>query len=167
MHLRRFPSIPRSSPTATTTPRQAYGSAAMLLAKGERGQRSVLPYGTVMLHQPRGQQAQGQASDIAIKAKEVRSVADFPMESSRRTPAAYSSSPCRRTASRHTLPCRTSYHAAPQHNPTAPRPRFRPQVLANRKVQLEMMSLATGVSIEKLRADTDRCLYLDAQQVAA
>ena len=50
---------------------KAYGLAAMLLACGEKGQRSALPYGTVMLHQPRGQQAQGQASDIAIKAREV------------------------------------------------------------------------------------------------
>lgn len=50
---------------------KAYGLSAMLLAAGEKGQRRSLPYGTVMLHQPRGQQAQGQASDIAIAAKEV------------------------------------------------------------------------------------------------
>jgi len=50
---------------------KAYGLSAMLLASGAKGHRSALPYGTVMLHQPRGQQARGQASDIAIKAKEV------------------------------------------------------------------------------------------------
>ena len=50
---------------------KAYGLAAMLLANGEKGKRSGLPYGTVMLHQPRGQAMQGQASDIAIRAREV------------------------------------------------------------------------------------------------
>ena len=60
-----------------------------------------------MLHQPRGQQAQGQASDIALKAREI---------------------------------------------------------LANRDAALEIMSKATGVSMDKLAADTSRCLYLDAQQ---
>jgi len=60
-----------------------------------------------MLHQPRGQMAQGQASDIAIKAREV---------------------------------------------------------LVNRKNALQMLSAATGQSEERLRADTNRCLYLDAQQ---
>ena len=59
------------SPIHTVLVGKAYGLAAMLLACGEKGQRSALPYGTVMLHQPRGQQAQGQASDIAIKAREV------------------------------------------------------------------------------------------------
>ena len=68
---------------------------------------TALPYGTVMLHQPRGQQAQGQASDIAIKAREV---------------------------------------------------------LTNRRVALELMSKDMGVSLEKLTADTNRCLYLDANQ---
>jgi len=79
----------------------------MLLANGKKGERSALPYGTVMLHQPRGQQAQGQASDIAIKAKEV---------------------------------------------------------ISNRLTQLEIMSKATGVPLEKLSADTDRVLYLNAKQ---
>merc|ERR1719272_1320062 len=43
----------------------------MLLAAGVKGKRSALKSGTVMLHQPRGNQARGQASDIAIKAREV------------------------------------------------------------------------------------------------
>ena len=59
------------APIRTVLVGKAYGLAAMLLACGEKGMRSALPYGTVMLHQPRGQQAQGQASDIAIKAREV------------------------------------------------------------------------------------------------
>ena len=50
---------------------KAYGLAAMLLACGEKGHRSALQYGTVMLHQPRGWQMRGQASDISIHAKEV------------------------------------------------------------------------------------------------
>ena len=55
---------------------------------------------------PRGQQAQGQASDISLKAREV---------------------------------------------------------LHNRKTALDMMSLASGVSFDKLAADTNRCMYMDAQ----
>ncbi|KAL3927267.1 MAG: hypothetical protein SGPRY_002905 [Prymnesium sp.] len=84
---------------------KAYGLAAMLLANGEKGKRSGLQYGTVMLHQPRGQQMRGQASDIAIRAKEI---------------------------------------------------------LKNRETALELMSRGTGVTIEQLSKDTNRCLYLDA-----
>ncbi len=96
-----------SPPVHTLCVGKAYGLAAMLLACGHKGQRATLPYSTVMLHQPRGQQAQGQASDISIKAREV---------------------------------------------------------LVNRNAALEMMAGATGKAIETLRADTNRCLYLDAQQ---
>lgn len=42
----------------------------MLLASGEKGHRSALPNASIMLHQPRSM-ARGQASDIAIKAREV------------------------------------------------------------------------------------------------
>lgn len=38
--------------------------------EGEHGKRSVLPNARVMIHQPSGG-AQGQASDIAIQAKEI------------------------------------------------------------------------------------------------
>lgn len=93
------------APVHTFLVGKAYGLSAMLLANGERGQRSGLPYSTVMLHQPRGQQMRGQASDIAIRAREV---------------------------------------------------------LNNRNTALELLSLGTGVSVEKLTADTNRCLYLDA-----
>lgn len=48
----------------------AFGTAAMLLANGAKGKRACLPNSTLMLHQPRSM-ARGQASDIAIKAREV------------------------------------------------------------------------------------------------
>ena len=48
----------------------AFGTAAMLLANGEKGKRAALPNSSIMLHQPRSG-ARGQASDIAIKAREV------------------------------------------------------------------------------------------------
>ena len=49
-----------------------------IIVAGEKGLRSSLPYGTIMLHQPRGQQAQGQASDIALKAREVLLLPRYP-----------------------------------------------------------------------------------------
>jgi len=60
-----------AAPIKTVLVGKAYGLSAMLLAMGAKGERTTLPFGTVMLHQPRGQQAQGQASDIALKAREV------------------------------------------------------------------------------------------------
>lgn len=48
----------------------AYGTAAMLLASGARGNRAMLPNAVAMLHQPRSR-TQGQASDISLRAKEV------------------------------------------------------------------------------------------------
>ncbi len=49
---------------------QASSMAAVLLAAGKKGKRSVLPNSRVMIHQPLGG-AQGQASDIEIQAKEI------------------------------------------------------------------------------------------------
>lgn len=57
-------------PVHTIALGQAFGSAAMLLSNGKRGNRSSLPNASIMLNHPRSI-AQGQASDIAIKAKEV------------------------------------------------------------------------------------------------
>lgn len=57
-------------PVHTVCVGQAYGAAAMLLSQGEKGKRCTLPNASIMLHQPRSQ-ARGQASDIAIKAREV------------------------------------------------------------------------------------------------
>jgi len=57
-------------PVCTVALGQAFGAAAMLLAQGKRGRRFALPNATILLNQPRSM-ARGQASDIAIKAKEV------------------------------------------------------------------------------------------------
>jgi ATP-dependent Clp protease protease subunit len=57
-------------PVQTICVGQAFGAAAMLLASGQKGKRFCLPNASIMLHQPRSQ-ARGQASDIAIRAREV------------------------------------------------------------------------------------------------
>ena len=57
-------------PVHTVALGQAFGAAAMLLSQGKRGQRYALPNATILLNQPKSQ-ARGQASDIAIKAREV------------------------------------------------------------------------------------------------
>jgi len=57
-------------PVHTVAIGQAFGAAAMLLSQGKRGKRSSLPNATIMLNQPKSM-TQGQASDIAIKAREV------------------------------------------------------------------------------------------------
>ncbi|AFZ49109.1 ATP-dependent Clp protease proteolytic subunit [Dactylococcopsis salina] len=49
---------------------QAMGTAAMILSSGTKGYRASLPNATIILNQPR-QGAQGQATDIQIRAKEV------------------------------------------------------------------------------------------------
>jgi len=59
-------------PVHTVALGQAFGAAAMLLSQGKRGYRFALPNATILLNQPRSQ-ARGQASDIAIKAREVAS----------------------------------------------------------------------------------------------
>jgi ATP-dependent Clp protease protease subunit len=43
---------------------------AILLLAGAKGKRSALPNSEIMIHQPHGG-AQGQASDIAISAKQI------------------------------------------------------------------------------------------------
>jgi len=57
-------------PVNTVAIGQAFGAAAMILSQGQKGGRAALPNATIMLNQPRSQ-AQGQASDIAIRAREV------------------------------------------------------------------------------------------------
>ncbi|RMH57873.1 MAG: ATP-dependent Clp endopeptidase proteolytic subunit ClpP [Candidatus Hydrogenedentota bacterium] len=49
---------------------QAASMAALLLAAGTKGKRFALPHARIMIHQPLGG-AQGQASDVAIQAKEI------------------------------------------------------------------------------------------------
>ncbi|CEM11688.1 unnamed protein product [Vitrella brassicaformis CCMP3155] len=57
-------------PVHTICVGQAFGTAAMLLANGEKGYRYSLPNSTILLKQPVGG-TRGQASDIAAGAKEV------------------------------------------------------------------------------------------------
>ncbi|KAF8761033.1 Protein tyrosine phosphatase, catalytic domain [Rhizoctonia solani] len=59
-----------SSPVHTYCMGQACSMGSLLLAAGERGHRQCLPNASVMIHQPSGG-ASGQASDIAIHAKEI------------------------------------------------------------------------------------------------
>ncbi|MDD2761466.1 MAG: ATP-dependent Clp endopeptidase proteolytic subunit ClpP [Methylomonas sp.] len=54
---------------------QAASMGALLLAGGAAGKRYCLPHSRVMIHQPLGG-FQGQASDIAIHAKEILSIRD-------------------------------------------------------------------------------------------
>ncbi|WP_298615411.1 ATP-dependent Clp protease proteolytic subunit [uncultured Thermosynechococcus sp.] len=49
---------------------QAMGMAAMLLSAGTKGCRASLPHATIVLHQTKSY-AQGQATDIQIRAREV------------------------------------------------------------------------------------------------
>jgi len=49
---------------------QACSMGSFLLAAGTKGKRYILPNSRVMIHQPSGG-AQGQATDIAIQAKEI------------------------------------------------------------------------------------------------
>ena len=46
------------------------GTAAVILSAGTKGQRAALPHSSIVLHQPRSG-AQGQATDIQIRAQEV------------------------------------------------------------------------------------------------
>jgi len=57
-------------PVHTICVGQAFGTCVMLLSSGEPTHRAALPNSTIMIHQPTSR-ARGQASDIAIKAKEV------------------------------------------------------------------------------------------------
>jgi ATP-dependent Clp protease protease subunit len=57
----------------TTCMGQAASAAAVLLAAGTPGKRSVLRHAKVLLHQP-SSQAQGTLPDLAVRAKEVSRV---------------------------------------------------------------------------------------------
>ncbi len=60
-------------PVSTICMGMAASMAALLLAAGEKGKRFTLPHSRVMIHQPEGAYS-GQASDIAIHAKEVLTI---------------------------------------------------------------------------------------------
>lgn len=57
-------------PIRTICVGQAFGTAAMLLSLGQKGNRFSLPNASIMLNQPRSR-ARGQATDVAIKAREI------------------------------------------------------------------------------------------------
>ncbi|MBN2282433.1 MAG: ATP-dependent Clp endopeptidase proteolytic subunit ClpP [Deltaproteobacteria bacterium] len=57
-------------PVCTICMGQAASMGALLLAAGTRGKRYALPNSRILIHQPLGG-SQGQASDIAIQAKEI------------------------------------------------------------------------------------------------
>ena len=59
-----------SSPVTTTCIGQAASMGSLLLCGGAQGKRFCLPHSSVMVHQPSGGYF-GQASDIAIHAKEI------------------------------------------------------------------------------------------------
>lgn len=59
-----------SAPVTTLCIGQAASMAAILLAAGQSGMRYTLPHARIMIHQPMGG-FQGQATDIAIQAKEI------------------------------------------------------------------------------------------------
>lgn len=60
---------------ATVCIGQASSMGAVLLAAGAGGKRYALPNARIMIHQPLGG-SQGQASDIAIQAKEILRIRD-------------------------------------------------------------------------------------------
>jgi ATP-dependent Clp protease protease subunit len=58
------------SPVSTLCVGMAASAGSLLLTAGAKGKRFALPNSQVMIHQPSGG-AQGQASDIAIQAREI------------------------------------------------------------------------------------------------
>ncbi len=58
------------SPVSTVCVGQAASMGSLLLTAGNKGKRYALPNARIMVHQPSGG-AQGQATDIAIQAKEI------------------------------------------------------------------------------------------------
>jgi ATP-dependent Clp protease protease subunit len=63
------------SPVSTICIGQAASMGALLLAAGTKGKRFSLPHARIMIHQPAGG-FQGQATDIAIQAKEILKLKD-------------------------------------------------------------------------------------------
>jgi ATP-dependent Clp protease protease subunit len=62
-----------AAPVATTCVGQAASAAAVLLAAGAPGRRSILPHGRVLLHQPSAQ-GQGALPDLVLQAREIARV---------------------------------------------------------------------------------------------
>jgi len=64
-----------SADIATICTGMAASMGAILLTAGKKGKRSALKHSRIMIHQPMGG-SQGQASDIAIQAKEILRMKD-------------------------------------------------------------------------------------------
>ena len=62
-------------PVSTICIGQAASMVALLLSAGQKGKRFALPHARVLIHQPLGG-VSGQASDIAIHAKEILKLRD-------------------------------------------------------------------------------------------
>ena len=60
---------------ATICTGMAASMGAVLMCAGQKGKRSAVPHSRIMIHQPLGG-AQGQASDIAITAREILKLKD-------------------------------------------------------------------------------------------
>lgn len=108
----------------------------MLLSMGKKGCRYALPNAVITLTQPKGQ-TRGQASDIAIRAKEVRGLSEF-VGLDTRLGGLFSNKSSRQRAT--TLPS---------------------QVLANKKVTVDLISAATGKSYAEVEKDCQRTRYFD------
>ena len=64
------------SPVYTVCVGQAASMAAVILACGEKGERSALPHSRVLIHQP-WSATQGQASDLELHTKELSRLRDI------------------------------------------------------------------------------------------
>jgi ATP-dependent Clp protease, protease subunit len=60
-----------SSPVSTVCMGLAASMGSLLLSAGEQGERYIYPLGEVLIHQPSMGYLQGQASDIAIHARQI------------------------------------------------------------------------------------------------
>lgn len=60
-----------TSPVSTICMGLAASMGSLLLSAGEKGERYIYPLGEVLIHQPSMGYLQGQASDIAIHAKQI------------------------------------------------------------------------------------------------
>jgi ATP-dependent Clp protease, protease subunit len=60
-----------SSPVSTVCMGLAASMGSLLLSAGEKGERYIYPLGEVLIHQPSMGYLQGQASDIAIHARQI------------------------------------------------------------------------------------------------
>ena len=59
-----------AAPVATTCLGQAASAAAVLLAAGTPGRRSILPHARVLLHQP-STRGEGTVADLELQAREI------------------------------------------------------------------------------------------------